>query len=244
MSPFEAVRPHLARAGSVVFVTGAGVSQESGIPTFRGRDGLWRRHDPMRLATIGAFWEDPALVWEWYEERRQNVLAARPNAGHLAVAEMEGFADVSVLTQNIDGLHQRAGSSRVVELHGSIVRTKCTSCDFAGGADVRTTQAPPRCACGALLRPDVVWFGEPLDHGVWERAARLAGGCDVMVVAGTSLEVSPANSLPAYARGNGAAIIEVNPAETALSAHADLSVRDTAAGALPGLVSEFAMMRG
>ena len=120
----------LLSAKKVVFVTGAGISQESGIPTFRGKDGLWRNYDAMKLATIDAFYDDPKLVWEWYNERRQNIFAANPNAGHKAIAELENFVDVVVLTQNIDGLHQKAGSSKVLELHGSIVKIKCTVCNF------------------------------------------------------------------------------------------------------------------
>lgn len=216
-------------------MTGAGVSQESGIPTFRGKDGLWRNHDAMKLATIDAFNEDPALVWEWYMERRANILAASPNAGHEAIAGMARFADVAVLTQNIDGLHQRAGSKGVVELHGSIVRVKCTSCSHASAA-AELQGLPPRCSCGAILRPDVVWFGEPLDQTVWAEAAEIAAGCDAMVVAGTSLVVSPANTLPALARQNGALIIEVNPEPTEMSYMMDLSVRASGASALPELL--------
>jgi len=127
---FEDLENKLKNAEKIVFVTGAGISQESGIPTFRGKDGYWRKHDPMKLATIDAFYEDPKLVWEWYEDRRKNILAAQPNPGHKAIAELEKYAKVVVLTQNIDGLHQRAGSTNVLELHGSIIRIKCTVCDF------------------------------------------------------------------------------------------------------------------
>lgn len=236
-SPFDPVRRRIREGGGrMVFVTGAGISQESGIPTFRGGGGLWRNHDPMRLATIGAFNDDPGLVWEWYEDRRRNVLAAKPNAGHGAIAALERFADVVVLTQNIDGLHGRAGSSRVLELHGNIVRTRCTVCDFEGEIREDLDVLPPRCGCGGMLRPDVVWFGEALPHGVWADAIDCAGGADIMVVVGTSLVVSPANTLPAHARRNGALLVEVNPEPTAMSDGMDLSVRQTAAAALPELV--------
>lgn len=127
---FESVRDAILDAKKLVFVTGAGISQESGVPTFRGKDGLWRRYDAMQLATIDAFYENPRLVWEWYNERRENIFLAKPNLGHLAIAELEKFCDVIVLTQNIDGLHKRAGSTQVFELHGSIIRIRCTVCDY------------------------------------------------------------------------------------------------------------------
>jgi NAD-dependent deacetylase len=223
----------------IVFVTGAGISQESGIPTFRGKDGHWRKHDPMQLATIDAFYEDPKLVWEWYEERRKNILAAQPNKGHFAIAELAKHKQVIVLTQNIDGLHQRAGSRNVLELHGSIIRIKCTVCDYKDDVTSVFDALPPKCRCGGLLRPDVVWFGEALPQDVWAEAIRHAHTCDVMIIAGTSLVVSPANQLPLYAKQNGAALIEVNPEKTIMSSEMDLSVRDTSANALPHLVSLF-----
>ena len=145
----------LLLAKKVVFVTGAGISQESGIPTFRGKEGLWRNYDAMKLATINAFYDNPKLVWEWYNERRQNIFAASPNDGHKAIAELENFVDVVVLTQNIDGLHQKAGSSKVLELHGSIVKIKCTVCDFKDEIFTEFTEFPPLCNCVNILRPDV-----------------------------------------------------------------------------------------
>ncbi len=236
---FEGMQDRIRSARRIVFVTGAGVSQESGIPTFRGKDGLWRRYDVMKLATIDAFYEDPVLVWEWYNERREGILAAEPNPGHAAIAELERCVDVRVLTQNIDGLHQRAGSSHVSELHGSIVRVRCVSCGKGGERTDEFAKVPPMCGCGGMLRPDVVWFGEPLPQDVWGEAIRQAGRCDVMVVAGTSLEVSPANTLPYHARQGGAAIIEVNPVETCMSSYMDHIARGTCAGILPGMVSLF-----
>ena len=234
--PFDPVRRRLEGARGVVFVTGAGISQESGIPTFRGDGGLWRNHDPMRLATIGAFYDDPRLVWEWYEERRRNIMAAAPNGGHVAIAALEELADTAVLTQNIDGLHARAGSSEVLELHGSMARIRCDACGFRGEARGRFDSLPPACRCGGILRPDVVWFGEQLPRGVWRRAEDRARGAEVMVVVGTSLAVSPANMLPAYARRGGALVIEINPERTAMSDGMDLSVRRPASEALPELV--------
>lgn len=239
MTGLDAAVPRLREAERLVFVTGAGISQESGIPTFRGRDGLWKNHDVMKLATIDAFYDDPGLVWEWYEERRRNVLAASPNAGHVAISDLEEFAAVSVLTQNVDGLHKRAGSSDVLELHGNIVRTRCTACGFADETGAGFDAFPPMCACGSMLRPDVVWFGEPLPRDVWNEAIGRAADADVMVVVGTSLVVSPANMLPAYARQNDALLIEINPEKTAMSGEMDVSMRESASAALPRLLEAF-----
>ena len=234
---FESVADKLHQAKKIVFVTGAGISQESGIPTFRGNDGLWRKYDPMQLATIDVFYQNPKLVWEWYEDRRKNILAAKPNAGHAAIADLAKYKQVWVLTQNIDGLHQRAGSKNVLELHGSIITIKCTVCDFKDKITNGFSEIPPICKCGNILRPDVVWFGEPLPQNVWEEAMIQASQCDVMVVAGTSLAVSPANLLPDYAKQNGALMIEVNPEETLMSHSMDLSIRATSANTLPQIVS-------
>ncbi len=221
----------------IVFVTGAGMSQESGIPTFRGKDGHWRKYDAMKLATIDAFNEDPNLVWQWYDERRKNIISAKPNPGHLAIANLEKYVDVVVLTQNIDGLHQRAGSSRVLELHGSIIRIKCTSCEYKEEINTEFDELPPRCSnCHNILRPDVVWFGEPLPQDVWREALIEASSCDLMVIAGTSLVVSPANTLPIYAKQNNAFLIEVNPESTLMSGDMDLSIRNTSAKTLPTFV--------
>ena len=236
---FKELENKLRSAEKIVFVTGAGISQESGIPTFRGKDGIWRKHDPMKLATIDAFYEDPKLVWEWYEDRRKNILAAQPNPGHKAIAELEKFAKVVVLTQNVDGLHQRAGSTSVLELHGSIIRIKCTVCNFKDEITSSFENLPPICKCGEMLRPDVVWFGEGLPQDVWGEAISHANSCDAMIITGTSLVVSPANTLPMYARQNNSILIEVNPEPTAMTSEMDLSLQKTSAKALPELVSIF-----
>jgi len=234
---FELITDKLKNAKKIVFVTGAGISQESGIPTFRGTDGLWRKHDPMQLATIDAFYDDPKLVWEWYEDRRKNILNAQPNPGHFAIAGLEKSKEVIVLTQNIDGLHQRAGSTNVLELHGSIIRIKCTKCDFNDEIQSSFENLPPKCSkCGNILRPDVVWFGEPLPQDIWQNAINHADSCDAMIIAGTSLVVSPANTLPLYAKKNGAILIEVNPDETIMSVDMDYSLRTTSAKGLPQLL--------
>tara|TARA_B100000949_G_scaffold222795_1_gene224656 strand:- start:587 stop:1315 length:729 start_codon:yes stop_codon:yes gene_type:complete len=237
MKMFDNVSQNLINSQKIVFVTGAGISQESGIPTFRGKDGYWRKHDPMKLASIDAFFDDPHLVWEWYEDRRKNILMAKPNEGHFAIANMEKFRDVTVLTQNIDGLHQRSGSTNVLELHGSIIRIKCTVCDFSGDIIEDFESLPPKCECGNILRPDVVWFGEALSEEVWKNAIKEASTCDVMIIAGTSLAVSPANTLPIYAKQNGATLIEVNPEKTVMSNDMDLSIQTTSTNALPKILS-------
>jgi NAD-dependent deacetylase len=193
----------------------------------------------MQLATIDAFFDNPKLVWEWYEERRKNILNAQPNLGHTAIAQLEKYKEIVVLTQNIDGLHQRAGSTNVLELHGSIIRIKCTVCNFKDEITTSFGDLPPSCRCGSMLRPDVVWFGEPLPQNVWERAIIHASSCDVMIIAGTSLVVSPANSLPVFAKQNHSLLIEVNPEETLMSSEMDLSIKATSAKALPNLLRIF-----
>ncbi len=239
MKMFELVKDHIKDIKKIVFVTGAGISQESGIPTFRGKDGLWRNYDAMKLATIDAFYDNPKLVWEWYNERRRNIFAAQANLGHKAIAELEKYVQVVILTQNIDGLHQKAGSSEVLELHGSIVKIKCTVCDYKDEIITEFSETPPLCKCGNILRPDVVWFGESLPQEIWQKAMIFASECDLMVIAGTSLVVSPANTLPIYAKQNKAILIEVNPENTEMSSEMDLAIRDTSAVTLPKFVSMF-----
>jgi len=239
MKMFELIKDQIKDIKKIVFVTGAGISQESGIPTFRGKDGLWRNYDAMKLATIDAFYDNPKLVWEWYNERRHNIFAAQPNLGHKAIAELEKFANVIVLTQNIDGLHQKAGSSEVLELHGSIVKIKCTVCDFKDEILTEFSEIPPLCKCGNILRPDVIWFGESLQQDVWQKAMIVASQCDLMIIVGTSLVVSPANTLPIYAKQNNAMLIEINPENTEMSSEMDLVIRNTSATTLPEFVSMF-----
>ena len=239
MKMFDTVAQKLKDSRKIVFVTGAGISQESGIPTFRGKDGYWRKYDPMKLASIDAFYDDPKLVWEWYDDRRKNILDVKPNEGHFAISQMEEFKDVVVLTQNIDGLHQRSGSTNVLELHGSIIRIKCTVCDFIDNITENFESLPPKCKCGSMLRPDVVWFGESLPQDIWQSAIKEASVCDVMVIVGTSLVVSPANTLPVYAKQNGAILIEVNPEKTVMSNDMALSIQATSAEVLPKMLSIF-----
>ena len=197
---FESISDQIKNYKKIVFVTGAGISQESGIPTFRGNDGLWRNYDPMKLATIDAFYENPKLVWEWYNKRRSNIFQAQPNPGHNAIVELEKYAQVVVLTQNIDGLHKKAGSSNVLELHGSIVKIKCSVCDYNEEILTEIPDFPPFCKCGNILRPDVVWFGELLPQDVWQNDIKFTSQCDLMVIVETSLVISPVNTLPLYAK--------------------------------------------
>ena len=252
----EEVAQALAGARSVVVLSGAGMSAESGVPTFRGAEGLWRNFRAEELATPDAFARDPAFVWEWYCWRRQRMAGVLPNPGHLAVARLEQrFARFTVVTQNIDGLHARAGSRRLLELHGSIWRDRCVGdrshlfqrdpADWAGAAARRPrplehgpTERPagvPRCHCGALLRPDVVWFGEMLDGAILQAATEAAGRADVALVVGTSSIVYPAAALPGIARRAGAVVVEIDPEETPLSAQADYVLRGPSGAVLPEL---------
>ena len=219
-----------------VVLTGAGISAESGIPTFRGEDGLWNRFRAEDLATLEAFREDAALVWGWYDWRRGLMSKVEANPAHKVLALWERrFPGLSIVTQNIDGLHQKAGSKSVVELHGNIWRVRCTKeRTVSANTEPHLEEIPPRCpSCGALLRPDVVWFGEPLERAVLEEAVRLSATCEVMVVVGTSALVHPAASLPMAALERGARLIEINPDSTPLTRLAHLSLRGKAGAVLP-----------
>jgi NAD-dependent deacetylase len=223
----------------VVALTGAGVSAESGVPTFReAQTGLWELYDPMDLATPEAFERDPQLVWEWYEWRRKLVETAEPNAGHQALVELEDrLPNFSLVTQNVDGLHQRAGSRNVIELHGNITRSICSVERTTVDPGI-TELAPPPCPqCGASLRPDVVWFGEALPATAILDATEAARSCDVLFSIGTSSLVQPAASLPEAATRAGAIVVEINPDETPLSSRADYALRGPAGEVLPALVS-------
>jgi NAD-dependent deacetylase len=232
-------------ASSVVVMTGAGISAESGVPTFRGKDGLWRHYSATDLATPDAFEHDPSLVWQWYRWRRSLIGRADPNPGHLALARIQGRAHgFALVTQNVDGLHQRAGSTDVIELHGNIWRARCArGCGFmldetgqAPGDDASREGAPaPACRCGALLRPDVVWFGESLDRQRIDLATRLARRCEVFLAIGTSALVYPAAGLPLVAAESGAFVAEINVDDTPLTPRADAVIRGRAADVLPAL---------
>ena len=225
----------LSGAGRIVVLTGAGMSAESGVPTFRGADGLWEKYRAEDLATPEAFRADPTLVWRWYDWRRTLIAKLRPNPGHEALARWETlFPDFTIVTQNVDGLHSGAGSNNVLELHGNIWKVRCTrERTIHENREAPLATLPPKCPdCGELLRPHIVWFGESLDPDVIGRAIRLSETCDLMLVVGTSAIVYPAASLPSVAAAAGAKVIEVNPDATPLSAQAHLSLRGTAAKVL------------
>jgi NAD-dependent deacetylase len=234
----DRIRDWLRSAKRIAVLTGAGISAESGIPTFRGAGGLWRNFRAEHLATPEAFARDPGLVWEWYDWRRGLIADARPNRGHEAIAELERrIARFTLITQNVDGFHQQAGSRNVLELHGSIWVVRCVQC----GAEredrsVPLKELPPRCPCGGVERPGVVWFGEGLDARVWHNAEEAAISADVLLVAGTSVVVYPAASLAPLAKRSGARVIEINLDETPISSVVDCSLRGASGEILPQLI--------
>ena len=230
----------LRGAACTVVLTGSGISAESGVPTFsEAQTGLWARFDPQELATPEAFERDPSLVWDWYAWRRKLVAEARPNPGHLAISRMQELVpDLTLVTQNVDDLHQRAGSREVIELHGNIRRTKC-SVEGMEVEEYDDTESPPVCpSCGAALRPDVVWFGEMLPPAALESASDASRKSDVFLSVGTSSLVYPAAALPYEALENGATLVEINPDETPLASYADHALRGPAGDVLPRLIRE------
>jgi NAD-dependent deacetylase len=236
-----AVRDRLRAAHSVLALTGAGISAESGIPTFRGEDGWWRREDPTRLATQAAFDEDPGYVWEWYEYRRGLISAAEPNPGHRALAAWEAAGkDVLVATQNVDDLHERAGSGDVVHIHGSIWQVICEGCRTRSEHRAHPLpKRPPHCeACGGLVRPAVVWFGERLPvHPIRRVEAFLTRPPAVAFVIGTEASFGYIQAFARAAREAGAMLVEVNPSRTVLSGHVDARLAGPAGEVLPGLMT-------
>lgn len=239
----------LRDARRVVVFTGAGISAESGVPTFRDDlTGLWARFDPEQLATPEAFHADPELVWGWYEWRRARVRRAEPNAGHRAIAAIEERAPAStVITQNVDDLHERAGSRGVIHLHGSLFAPRCVAgahpASLGDEPDAPippegSRMPPPRCrSCGSLVRPGVVWFGEALPETALAAAVEAAADCDVLLTVGTSGVVYPAAEIPGIAARSGASVIQVNPEPTPLDRLCAVNLRGTAARVLPGLVA-------
>lgn len=256
----ERARSLLRSADTVVILTGAGVSAESGVPTFRGDDGLWKQFRPEQLANPDAFRRDPRLVWEWYAWRREKVAACDPNPAHHALARFTlGRDRTRIVTQNVDDLHLRAARALVTEegetspaaeshdpapplqLHGSLFHVRCTRCnqrhEYRDPVDAESQDALPRCQrCDSLLRPDVVWFGESLDPRILETAGRWCRAADVALVVGTSSVVEPAASLPRHTTRSGGALIEVNPEETPLTTLADVSLHARAGEVVPGLL--------
>lgn len=234
----DKLRTIINKSTRIVVITGAGVSAESGMPTFRGEDGLWRNYRAEDLATPAAFAADPKLVWEWYDMRRKIIHNCEPNPAHKVIAEMEEyFENFHLITQNVDGLHQRAGNNRITELHGNLWRVRCNeeegkTFDFF---EVPLKDIPPQCECGALIRPDVVWFGESLGPQNIEMANDKAQDCEVILVVGTSGIVYPAASLPFVAKQNGAYFVEVNLEPTPFTALTDYSAHGKAGEILPEL---------
>jgi len=229
----------LIDARSIVFFTGAGISAESGIPTFRGKDGIWNKLKPEELANFGAFMKNPDMVWEWYNHRKKIIHDSQPNKGHNTIAEMQNYFDVTVVTQNIDNLHRRAGSKKIFELHGNIERNYCIECkkffnkelDFSGGV--------PRCNCGGLIRPDVVWFGEYLPDDQFEGGEKVSLSSDIFFIVGTSAVVYPAAGLVSTAKQGGAKLVEINLEKTEISSVADFSFLGEAGTVLPKILQEY-----
>jgi NAD-dependent deacetylase len=229
----------LTQAEWVTAFTGAGVSAESGVPTFRGAEGIWARFKPEELANMDAFMRNPDLVWEWYAHRKRVIAEVQPNPGHLALVRMERlFTGFAVITQNIDNLHRRAGSVVVHELHGNIEKNYCIGCGRRfSNTEVLAQKGVPRCTeCGKAIRPDVVWFGEQLPPEEWEQSVRATQSADVFLSIGTSGIVYPAASLPQISRRNGAYLVEINPEPTPLTDMADEFLQGPSGTILPLLV--------
>jgi NAD-dependent deacetylase len=229
----------LHEARSLVVSTGAGISKESGIPTFRDApNALWAAYDPETLASPEGFRTDPALVWRWYNDRRAMIAKAKPNPGHLAIADLEkSFDDFTLITQNIDDLHRRAGSQNIIEVHGNVFRYRCFDRNHPIESLPQDDRVPPKCRCGSLIRPDVVWFGELFPEGCLERCSEVLTACEVLLVVGTSGTVYPAAGFPSLARGAGARVIEINPEVSAITPHTDIFLRGPAGEVLPDLVA-------
>ncbi len=233
MHDIDRLNTLIKEAECILVLTGAGISKESGIPTFRGKDGWYKQHSPEELATFSAFHKNPRLVWEWYNLRRKIILSAKPNIAHFKIAEIEKHkACFLLVTQNVDSLHKKAGSKKIIELHGNIFRTKCIKCGRVYEEDYRIfneEELPPRCPnCNGLLRPDVVWFGESLNEKDLNVAISFAKKADLALVIGTSGIVYPAAMLPQITKLNGGKVIEINPSFTPISRISDITIRESA----------------
>lgn len=229
-----------ATAKKVAVLTGAGISAESGVPTFRGKHGLWNKYRPEELANFDAFMNNPALVWEWYQYRRKLISEVSPNPGHFALVNMEKkYKDFTLITQNVDNLHQQAGSRNVLELHGNILRNKCVDCNkLLTNIELTEEKVVPRCECGGLIRPDVVWFGEMLPVSTLEKSINAAEECELFFTIGTSALVQPAAALPLQAQKAGAYVIEINYEPTVISNLVDESILGKSGEILPRLLEK------
>ncbi len=231
----------LGKRRNAVALTGAGISVESGIPAFRGAQGMWEKYDPMEYATIGAFLRDPARVWGMLSEMVDVFSRAVPNPAHTGLADLERMGVLrSVITQNVDGLHQAAGSRRVIEFHGNAEELVCLSCGSRYPSRERIREGiPPKCGCGKILKPDLVLFGEMIPRDAQEEAETEAENCSALLVIGTSAQVTPACDIPRISGSKGAVIIEINPEETFLTRTiTDLHIRESASRAIVRLVEE------
>ncbi len=237
----DPAREALRKSLNISVLTGAGISAESGIPTFRAKDGLWSKFKPEELANIQAFMKNPKLVWEWYQYRRNIITEAEPNPGHRALAQWEQQHDnFMLLTQNVDGLHARAGSQNIVELHGNILRNRCLSCgNVSETEEVNFKGTVPLCSCGGMLRPDVVWFGEMLPPEALNAAFSAAENADIFLSVGTSALVHPAASLPEIAKSSGAFLFEINLEPTPLTPYADAFLEGPSGEILPELLTQW-----
>jgi len=229
-------RDHIENAKSIVVLTGAGISSESGVPTFRGQEGLWKNFRPEELATPEAFWNDPKLVWEWYDWRRNSIKGAKPNPGHYALADLEKrVKNFTLITQNIDGLHQMSGSKNIIEMHGNIWQIRCTQCgEVEESYEVPLPKLPPDCkSCASLGRPNVVWFGENLSMDVIDGALGAIETCDIMMIIGTSGVVEPAASMGLIAKQTGKTVVEINLEPTPNTGLYDIHIRAKSGEILP-----------
>ncbi|MBN2602309.1 MAG: NAD-dependent deacylase [Candidatus Marinimicrobia bacterium] len=240
----------LKQAERLVVLTGAGVSAESGIPTFRGEEGLWKKLSPEELASFEAFYNNTAVVSEWYQHRREIIHNTEPNPGHHALAELQKLAPTfDLITQNVDGLHQRAGSSDVVELHGNIMENYCVNCNLQYSQEEfddifrHNPNHIPHCYCGGLIRPNVVWFGEALPEESIEKAYQASKQSDVFLSVGTSAQVSPASNLPRVAKQNNSYLIEINKTVTAISDIVDLHLEGLSGEILPMFLDDYKLLR-
>jgi len=230
----------LKNSSSLVFFTGAGISAESGIPTFRGKDGIWNKLKPEELANFDAFMRNPKMVWEWYNHRKKIIHDSKPNPGHITIAEMQNyFKSVIVVTQNIDNLHRRAGSESIYELHGNIERNFCINCKTFYNKELDFIDGIPKCKCGGLIRPDVVWFGEYLPEDQFSGGEKAATNSDIFFIVGTSAVVYPAVGLVSMAKQSGSVLVEVNVDTTDISSYVDYSFKGEAGKILPKILEEY-----